>query len=220
MPFAFQIGSSASQDRLEKLIELRLQPGADKAAIDARIWDLFGETWAIMFTDLTGFSRRTAEFGIIHFLQTIFETQRLLVPVIDAHDGILLKVDGDSTMILFRRPEKAIECARQMRDVLDAYNPGKPETEQILLCIGIGYGKMLRIGDSDVFGAEVNAAAKLGEDMAKTGEVLVTEAVMKACADAQGIRFEAIAEIPSGAKAGFRLVEKVGSDTISFIKGL
>lgn len=206
MPFAFQIGSSASQDRLEKLIALRLEPGADKDAIDARIWDLFGETWAIMFTDLTGFSRRTAEFGIIHFLQTIFEAQRLLVPVIDAHDGILLKLDGDSMMILFRRPERAIECGRQMRDVLAAYNPGKPQTEQILLCIGIGYGRMLRIGDSDVFGAEVNAAAKLGEDLATTGDVLVTEAVVKACADAQAIRFEPLGDIPSGAKAAYRLV--------------
>lgn len=206
MPFAFQIGSSASQDRLEKLIGLRLRNGADKAAIDARIWDLFGETWAIMFTDLTGFSRRTAEYGIIHFLQTIFEAQRLLVPVIDAHDGILLKQDGDSMMILFRRPEKAIECARQMLAELAAYNPGKPETERILLCIGIGYGKMLRIGDSDVFGAEVNAAAKLGEDTAKTGEILVTDAVVEACAQSRALRFEAIPDIPSGANAAFRLM--------------
>ena len=206
MPFAFQIGSSASQDRLEKLIAQRLQAGADKNAIDERIWDLFGETWAIMFTDLTGFSRRTAEFGIIHFLQTIFESQRLLVPVIDAHDGILLKMDGDSMMILFRRPEKAIECGRQMLEVLAGYNPGKPEMERILLCIGIGFGRMLHIGDADVFGAEVNAAAKLGEDTAKTGEILVTEAVVDACGKSGKLRFEAITNIPSGAKAAFRLV--------------
>ena len=43
MAFALQIRNNASQDRLEKLIEARLQPGADKEAIDRRIWDLFGE---------------------------------------------------------------------------------------------------------------------------------------------------------------------------------
>ncbi|MFH0844557.1 MAG: adenylate/guanylate cyclase domain-containing protein, partial [Pseudomonadota bacterium] len=91
MPFAFQIRSSASQDRLEKLIEERLKPGANKDQIDLRIWDLFGEEWAVMFTDLAGFSRRVAEFGIIHFLQIIYESQRLLVPCIDEHDGILVK---------------------------------------------------------------------------------------------------------------------------------
>lgn len=124
--------------------------------------------------------------------------------MIDAHDGILLKMDGDSMMILFRRPEKAIDCGRQMLEELAAYNPGKPEIERILLCIGIGYGTMLHIGDSDVFGSEVNAAAKLGEDTAKIGEILVTEAVVQACAHS-GFRFEAIPDIPSGAKAAFRL---------------
>ena len=96
MAFALQIRNNASQDRLEKLIEARLQPGADKEAIDRRIWDLFGEEWAIMYTDLAGFSRQVAEFGIIHFLQTIYESQKLFVPCIDRYDGILLKVEADS----------------------------------------------------------------------------------------------------------------------------
>src|SRR6185503_10414570 len=152
---------------LETLIAQRLQAGADKEEIDNRIWDLFGETWAIIFTDLAGFSRRAAEYGIIHFLQTIYESQRLLVPCIDDHDGILLKMDGDSMMVLFRRPAKAIECAIQMQHVLKEYNGTKIENEQILLCVGIGYGVMLRIADTDVFGPQVNAASKLGEDTAK-----------------------------------------------------
>jgi len=44
-----------------------------------------------------------------------------------------------------------------------------------LLCVGIGFGDVLRIGDSDVWGREVNAASKLGEDTAKSVEILVTE---------------------------------------------
>lgn len=208
MPFVLQVGISASQDRLENLIAERLKEGANKDEIDTRIWDLFGETWAIMFTDLAGFSRRAAEYGIIHFLQTIYESQRLLVPVIDDHDGILLKMDGDSMMILFRQPAKAIECALQMQRVLTDYNPTKPETEQILLCVGIGYGLMLHIGDTDVFGAPVNAAAKLGEDTAKSGEILVTDAVVEACKKMEGIRFEHINFIPPGAKSAFKILPK------------
>jgi adenylate cyclase len=96
MTYARNVGLSASEDRIEKLIAERLRPDADKAQIDARIWDLFGEEWAVMFTDLAGFSRDVASFGIIHFLQVMHESQRLLIPCIDEHDGILLKVDGDS----------------------------------------------------------------------------------------------------------------------------
>lgn len=55
MSFMFQVGSDASRERLDKLIAERLKPGVNKEDIDKRIWDLFGETWSVMFTDLSGF---------------------------------------------------------------------------------------------------------------------------------------------------------------------
>lgn len=206
MPYAFQIGTHASEDRLERLIADRLEPGANKEEIDARVWDLFGETWAVMFTDLSGFSRNVAEFGIIHFLQIIYETQRVLVPAIDRHDGIMLKLDGDSMIVIFRRAQSAIECGIAMQGLLKEYNKGKLRQEKILLCLGIGYGKMLHIGDDDVFGPEVNAAAKLGEDTAKAGEILVTDSVERVVQDMPTIRFEKIDVIPPGAQAAFKVI--------------
>lgn len=204
MPFVFQVGAGASQDRLEKLIALRLQTGVDKDEIDARIWDLFGETWSIMFTDLSGFSRRSAKFGIIHFLQTIYESQRLLVPVIDKFDGILLKMDGDSMMVLFRKPGKAVECAINMQHVLRDYNTSKLDEEKILLCVGIGYGTMLLIGN-DVFGAQVNASSKLGEEAATPYEILVTDAVKDTIGEMNGISYEPIDTVPPGAKQAYKI---------------
>lgn len=205
MPLIRQIGQSASEDRLEKLIEERLKAGANKAAIDARIWDLFGEEWAVMFTDLSGFSRGVAEFGIVHFLQTIYESQRLLIPCIDDFDGILLKVEADSMLVIFRRPEKAVDCAVSMQRILRQYNKSTPEAEDILLCVGVGYGKMLRIGDHDVFGAETNAASKLGEDIARPWEILVTDSV-KIAMEKLGrsdLSFELMGKAPPGAKASY-----------------
>ena len=64
MAFIRQIISRASADRLEMLIEERLKPGIDTARIDKRIWNLFGEKWAVLYTDLAGFSRNVKEFGI------------------------------------------------------------------------------------------------------------------------------------------------------------
>lgn len=203
MTFARNVGLSASEDRLEMLIAERLRPGADKDRIDARIWDLFGEEWAVMFTDLSGFSRGVASFGIIHFLQIIYESQRLLIPCIDEHDGILLKLEGDSMLVIFRNVVKAIDCALAMQRVCQEYSAEREPTEQVRLCVGLGFGRMLRIGDRDVFGSEVNAAAKLGEDIAKAGEILVTDAVRAAAAGEHG--FEAIAEVPPGTHAAFRL---------------
>jgi class 3 adenylate cyclase len=214
MPFIGRIATSASQDRLERLIEERLKPGADKQRIDERIWDLFGEDWAVMFTDLSGFSRRVAEFGIIHFLQTIHEAQRILVPVIEAHDGIMLKTEGDSFLVIFRSATRALECALAMQRAVRDYDREREEAEKILLCVGLGCGRVLRIGDHDVFGAEVNAAAKLGEDTAKAWDVLVTGAVRQAVEQAgqaapgglaEPISFQPLTEAPPGAEAAFRV---------------
>ncbi len=205
MAYRRVIASTASEDRLEKLIEERLKPGADKKMIDQRIWDLFGEEWCVMFTDLSGFSRGVAQFGIIHFLQTIYESERLLVPVIEDHDGILLKAEGDSFLVIFRKVNKAIQCCLRMQEVLVEYNRDRVEEEKILLCIGLGYGKMLRIGDSDVFGAEVNAASKLGEDTAGAWEILVTGSVKNMCS-MENILFEKLDEAPAGADEAFRIL--------------
>lgn len=192
--------------RLESLIEERLKPGADKAKIDARIWDIFGENWSILFTDLAGFSRYAAEFGIIHFLQNIFESQRIFEPCIDEHDGVLFKVEGDSMLILFRKPKKAVECAISMQIAAREYNKDKADEEKILLCAGIGYGRILTIGNEDVFGQEVNAACKLGEDVAKAWEILVTDSVVQEVKDMPDIQFEIIDKVPPGAQIAYKLI--------------
>ena len=179
-----------SETRLWRLVEERTLPGADTVDLDRRIWNLFGEDWAILFTDLAGFSRRVSEFGIVHFLQVIFEQKRLLLPIVDKHDGILVKVEADSFMLIFRRPEAALVCAVEMQRACSSINARRRPEEQILLCAGIGFGHILRIGDSDVFGEEVNYAGKLGEDTAKSGEVLLTEAAKNAVGELPGLSFE------------------------------
>lgn len=194
-----------SEARLFRLIEERTRPGADTKAIDQRIWDLFGERWAIMFTDLSGFSRNVAEFGIVHFLQVIYEHHRLVLPIVEEHDGLLLKIEGDSLLLLFRRPERAIACGVKMQAACKAYSATRAPEDKVLLCLGIGYGDVLRIGDSDVWGREVNAASKLGEDTAKAGEILLTGAAKEAADALVPYGFEDIGHSFSEDERVFRL---------------
>ncbi|MBO7639938.1 MAG: hypothetical protein J6S91_13290, partial [Treponema sp.] len=79
-----------------------------------------------------------------------------------------------------------------------------------LLCVGLGYGDILNIGYADVFGAEVNAASKLGEDTAKAWEILVTDNVKKEIEKFSGDKdlscdFEQIDFIPPGAKLAYKV---------------
>jgi class 3 adenylate cyclase len=198
-------GLKASEARLWKLVEERCRPGADTAAIDKRIWDLFGEDWAIMFTDLSGFSRRVSEFGIVHFLQTIYEQRKLLLPIVEMHDGLLLKAEGDSFLIMFRTAARAVECGVAMQQACRNINERRKPEEQILLCLGVGYGRVLRIGDADVWGREVNGASKLGEDTAKPYEILLTQAARDAVGERPGYSYEDIGPGSFGGPSNYRL---------------
>jgi adenylate cyclase len=195
-----------SEIRLWSLIEERTKPGADRKRIDERIWDLFGEDRAIMFTDLSGFSRRTAEFGILHFLQVIFEHKRLLLPIVADHDGILIKIEADSFLIIFKHAATALKCAIEMQHACQVLNKTRKPEEQVLLCVGIGYGRVLRIGDVDVYGREVNAASKLGEDTAKADEILVTADAKASCAELVPVRYERLeVEVP-GSDENYKVI--------------
>ena len=109
-------------------------------------------------------------------------------------------------LIIFRTVANALQCAVDMQRAAKIYNVGKPQEEQVLQCVGLGYGPMLRIGDQDVFGREVNAASKLGEDIAKAWEILVTDSVQAAAGPLPGLQFEPIAEIPPGATSAARVI--------------
>jgi adenylate cyclase len=165
----------ADSDELAKLLTARRLPGADRTAIDAAIWVRFGRTQAVMFTDLVGFSRVVEAFGILHFLQLIQESEALFLPLVSAHGGTCLKREGDSLLAVFGTPADALATARAMVAATHAANPGRNPEDRIEVCIGLGYGQVLRVDDDEVWGAEVNAASKLGEEMARGGEVLVTE---------------------------------------------
>lgn len=165
---------------LALLLTQRRQVDIDRAALDATIFNRFGQVQAVMFTDLVGFSRVVEAFGIVHFLQLIHESEALFTPLIDQHDGTCIKHEGDSLLVLFDTPQQALATARAMVRATMAVNPGRAPEDRIEVCIGLGYGSVLRIDGNEVWGAEVNAASKLGEDMAKAGEILVTDTVRMA----------------------------------------
>ena len=86
-------------------------------------------------------NRRDAVVGKINFRR-----QRVLVPCIDRHDGILLKSEGDSLLVIFRSVRKALECSLSMQKAARDYNRGRAEAEQKI------HDTMAGIGQSGAFG--------------------------------------------------------------------
>jgi adenylate cyclase len=184
----------ASARELWDLVEKRGRAGAGVADVDRAIWQRFGQRRAVMFTDLSGFSRRVEQFGILHFLHVIHEQRKLLFPILDAHGGTLLKEEGDSLLVVFDAMPAAFTCGVAMQHATMRHNVGLPPEEHVLLCLGLGFGDVLLVGDEDVWGREVNVASKLGEDTARAGEILLSGAAVAALGALPGVGFDPIEE--------------------------
>jgi class 3 adenylate cyclase len=100
----------------------------------------------------------------------------------------------------------AFDCAVAMQHATFAHNATRPADEHVLLCLGLGWGDVLLIGDEDVWGREVNVASKLGEDTAKAGQILMSGAARAALGDRPDVTFRPVDERFSAADQNFEAI--------------
>lgn len=144
------------------------------AEIDQRICSRFERPLAVLISDMAGFSSITQQAGIIHFLALIRHMQSLCVPVIESHGGHLIKAEADNLYAYFPDPVLAVEAAVAMRAACEADAKTHSALQQVQVAVGLGFGPILDIDGHDFFGDQVNMASKLGEDIAASGEILMT----------------------------------------------
>lgn len=150
----------------------------DEAAqgdIRKSIWERFGTTGATFISDMANFSSTSRSLGITHFLKLIHRTRELVAPIVRDNNGILLKYDADNCYAFFEDPGNGVQASFDINSALFDANQVRDIDEHIFVSVGIDYGELLLVGESDFFGDPVNTASKLGEDLAVKGETLVTE---------------------------------------------
>ncbi|HEX7999341.1 MAG TPA: adenylate/guanylate cyclase domain-containing protein [Pyrinomonadaceae bacterium] len=160
---------------LAELLQERNEYPERAAQIDARIRETFSETHAIMVMDMSGFSRLTVAYGIIHFMAMIHRMQQVVAPTVEEHGGEIIKWEADNVFAVFAEVERAIEAAVDIMKRFSAANTMLPDEMDLYAKFGIGYGETLIIERQDLYGGEVNLASKLGEDLARRDEILLTE---------------------------------------------
>lgn len=164
---------------LDQLLQERNEHPEKIDEIDKKIRETFAETAAIMVLDMTGFSRLTIRYGIIHFLAMIHRLNTIACPVVEEYGGKVVKLDADDIFAIFPEVGKAVDASIDILKRLEAVNTGLPEDMDLYASMGIGYGEVLNMGGQDVFGEQMNLASKLGEDLARRGEIMLTEAAYK-----------------------------------------
>lgn len=160
--------------RLHQMLERRNSQPHRASEIDAEIWQQLGTEGAILVIDMSGFTRTTKEFGILHFLAMHRKAMELSRPKISDWGGSTLKEDADNLIAILPNTSNAIHAAIEIQKDTAAYNRSVEYARQIGICIGISYGPILKT-EQDVFGDAVNVAYKLGEDIADPWEILVSD---------------------------------------------
>jgi adenylate cyclase len=120
---------------------------------------------AILAADVVGYSRMMGadEAGTLAALKRHRET--LFNPAVAAHNGRVVKLVGDGTLVEFSSVVEAVKCAMAIQRAVKA--EARSDGNGVMLRIGINLGDVIIDGD-DIYGDGVNVAARL-ESIADPG---------------------------------------------------
>ena len=163
--------------RLNALLDHYLiAPHEELPSIEQAVWSTFGEERAVFVLDMSGFSKLTRRYGLVHFLSMVRRMQLVTLPIVQDHGGQNIKYDADNLFATFATTTEAIKAASDINAAFAKGNELTDDSRDIHVSIGIDKGRILLIPGKDLFGDAVNIAAKLGEDLAERGEVLISAA--------------------------------------------
>lgn len=161
----------------EELISEALNSSEAASELERR----YGSIVAILVVDFSSMMARTDAFGIIHTIATLDIAFRAYTPSIERHGGHLIKTVADTLFASFETADLALNAALDGHSEMQKFNadrlgnihegipnaPIHPKT-------GLGYGHSLVFPGENIFGAEVNRAFILGEDVGRNQEILAS----------------------------------------------
>ncbi len=149
-----------------------------RKALEDDIWQKYGSENTAFVLDMSGFSLLTRKYGIVHYLSMIRRMQLTVEPIIVSHGGRIIKFEADNCFAVFPDPASAARTAITIQHAIAAANILTSEDMDIHVTIGIDYGKILILNEDDMYGDAVNRACKMGEDIGKADDILITKEAM------------------------------------------
>jgi len=122
---------------------------------------------AIVFTDIVGFTKLTAE-DQTKAAALLVHQRELLKPLVESRNGKWVKEIGDGLLLIFDTVTDAVECCIEFQKI------SKP-IEHLNHRIGIHQGEIL-ITENDVIGDDVNIAARI-EPFSAEGGIAISNKV-------------------------------------------
>ncbi|MEN8209963.1 MAG: adenylate/guanylate cyclase domain-containing protein, partial [Candidatus Fermentibacteria bacterium] len=157
--------------------------GSERSRFEADMWRKYGSRCAMLVLDSSGFTRGTQESGILSYLESIVRLRDMMDPILSGFDCISWRSATDNIFAEFTTADGAFEAALEIQRSVSKADIQVQNSGKFGVCIGIGFGDVLRSRSEGVFGNEMNLASKLGEDLAGNGEILLTESAYQEISD-------------------------------------
>lgn len=156
----------------------RCDDPAERERIDESLWARFGATGVAFISDMSRFSKGTRARGICHCLGLIYRMRDIVVPLIQAGGGRLLKCETDNCYAFYDSADAAIATSIRINAEIERRNQTADDANQIYVSMGMDYGELLLLGSEEFYGDPVNTASKLAEDLAGRGETLISDRLL------------------------------------------
>jgi len=127
----------------------------------------------VMTTDLSGFTRLTKQYGILHFLRLVLKCRSMVIPAVNEHGGRKIKYEGDNIIAEFPNTDAAMCALAQFWKKIGDFNNNRAKDFQIRAGVGLAYGEVSLLGQ-DIVGPGFDQSFFLAEEIAESGEILIT----------------------------------------------
>src|SRR5215470_13950906 len=114
---------------------------------------------AILSADVEGYSRLMHCDGEAT-ISALSAHRGVVDTLIGQHRGRIANTAGDSVLAEFASVLDAVRCAIEIQQSLEQANDPEPEGRRMRFRIGVNVGDIM-VKDGDIFGGEVNIAARL-----------------------------------------------------------
>jgi class 3 adenylate cyclase len=156
----------------------------------------------LLFSDVEGSTDLMERLGERQWLAVMRDHNALIRNLTFAHEGNVVKSQGDGFMLAFASAHAALRCAIDVERVFAEHPPDSPEAIRIRM--GAHSGFVIAEAD-DFYGRNVVLAARIA-DQADGGEILVSETTKQYTEADPTLRFELRGE--------FRLKGLVGEHAV------
>jgi len=165
-------GQESSLNSPSKGIEELLE---HREKIDKLIETRYKREVVIMFADIAGSTQFFEKRGDIEGRAMVQRFNRLMFPIIEDHQGAVIKTMGDGIMASFGDPVAACRCAVSMQQLLFTDNSARVEDDQIAMRVALHFGRGV-IEKGDVYGDVVNVAARV-EKHTEAGTIVMSQSL-------------------------------------------